>query len=351
MDGYVAFPSEPPVASGRLVFAGEAIVDVAMRVPAFPVPGRDVLGVSSQITVGGGFNVMAAAARQGMPVLYAGGHGTGPWGDLVRKALTAEGIAILTDPDPDRDTGFAVGLTLASAGEPSGTGGGVDDSAAEGRERAYATQLGAESAHHTSAWDLGPDGAVGPDDVVYISGYGLLAPDSGAAVAAWAAALPPGPLLFLDPGPLAGQIPAARLDPVLSRCDWLSCNAAEAMALSGAGDLADAARALLSRTALASRAGGGVIVRTGPGGCVLARHAEAGTPSLVTSIPAPAVDALDTTGAGDAHAGVFLASLTGGLSPADSARRANAAAALAATRRGPATCPARAELDTWISRF
>ena len=73
----------------RLVFAGEAIVDVLMRVPGLPPRGGDLLATSSQVTVGGGFNVMAAAARQGLPVLYAGGHGTGPWGDLVRAALAA----------------------------------------------------------------------------------------------------------------------------------------------------------------------------------------------------------------------------------------------------------------------
>jgi sugar/nucleoside kinase (ribokinase family) len=68
-------------------------------------------------------------------------------------------------------------------------------------------------------------------------------------------------------------------------------------------------------------------------------------------IPAPAVTAVDTTGAGDAHSGVFLAALADGLPAADAARRANAAAALAVTRPGPATSPARAELDAWLARL
>jgi sugar/nucleoside kinase (ribokinase family) len=70
-------------------------------------------------------------------------------------------------------------------------------------------------------------------------------------------------------------------------------------------------------------------------------------PDAPVHILAPAVHAVDTTGAGDAHAGVFLAALADGLSPADAARRANAAAALAVTRPGPATSPTRAELDAW----
>jgi sugar/nucleoside kinase (ribokinase family) len=66
-------------------------------------------------------------------------------------------------------------------------------------------------------------------------------------------------------------------------------------------------------------------------------------------IPAPTVHAVDTTGAGDGHSGVFLAALADGLPAADAARRANAAAALAVTRPGPATSPTRTELDAWLA--
>src|SRR6185437_8232582 len=104
----------------RLLFAGEAIVDVVMRVPALPPRG--------------GVNVMSAAARQGLPVLYAGGHGTGPWGDVVRAALAAEGIGLLRPPDPDRDTGFDVALVEPDA------------------ERTFVTRLGAEAVPGPGAW-------------------------------------------------------------------------------------------------------------------------------------------------------------------------------------------------------
>ena len=39
-----------------------------MRVPALPPRGGDTLATSCEVTAGGGFNVMAAAARQGLPV-------------------------------------------------------------------------------------------------------------------------------------------------------------------------------------------------------------------------------------------------------------------------------------------
>jgi sugar/nucleoside kinase (ribokinase family) len=305
----------------RLVFAGEAIVDLLMWVPALPERGGDMLAESSSVQVGGGFNIMAAAARQGFPVVYAGGHGTGPWGDRVRAALAAEDITILRPPDPDADTGFDVALVEA------------------GGERTFVTSLGAETLRRARAWD--PVRA-GVGDVVYVSGYGLVAPESGAILGAWAAALPAEVLLFVDPGPLVADIPAAVLGPVLDRCDWWSCNQREAALLTGADDPAEAARRLAGRTGRV-----GVIVRAGSSGCVLAMASPDG-PAL-RLIPAPVVVAIDTTGAGDAHAGVFLAGLAAGLPPDDAASRANAAAAMAVTRAGPAESPSRAELDAFLA--
>jgi sugar/nucleoside kinase (ribokinase family) len=307
----------------RLVFAGEAIVDLLMWVPALPERGGDMLAESAAIEVGGGFNIMAAAVRQGLPVVYAGGHGTGPWGDRVRVALAGEGIRLLRTPDPDQDTGFDVALVEA------------------GGERTFVTTLGAESLREPGAWDLV---RVRPGDAVYVSGYGLVPPESGQVLGAWAASLPPGVLLFTDPGPLVADIPAPVLDPVLARCDWWSCNQREAALLTGGSDPAEAARRLVRRTGQAD-----VIVRAGPAGCVVATRVAPRAGGLSLSlIPAPAVTAVDTTGAGDAHSGVFLAGLAAGLTVGDAARRANAAAALTVTRAGAATSPSRAELDRFL---
>jgi sugar/nucleoside kinase (ribokinase family) len=305
----------------RLVFAGEAIVDLLMWVPALPERGGDMLAESAAIEVGGGFNIMAAAIRQGLPVVYAGGHGTGPWGDKVRAALAGEGIGLLRPPDPGADTGFDVALVEA------------------GGERTFVTALGAESLREPGAWDLVQ---VRAGDAVYVSGYGLVPLESGPVLGAWAAGLPPEVLLFVDPGPLVADIPAAVLDPVLARCDWWSCNQREAALLTGSSDPAEAARRLVRRAGRAD-----VIVRAGPDGCVLATRVP-GPAADLCYLPAPAVTAVDTTGAGDAHSGVFLAGLAAGLTAGDAARRANAAAALAVTRAGAATSPSRAELDRFL---
>ena len=205
--------SDPHPGPRRLVFAGEAIVDVVMRVPALPERGGDILATSSEVTVGGGFNVMAAAARQGLPVLYAGGHGTGPWGDLVRAALAAEGIGLLRPPDPDRDTGFDVALVEPDA------------------ERTFVTHLGAEAVAGPGAGTRCPAGRATPSTCP-ATAWSRRSPARSSATGRRRCRR--ASLLFVDPGPLVAQIPAAVLDPVLARCDWLSCNQREAALLTGA---------------------------------------------------------------------------------------------------------------------
>ena len=82
-----------------------------------------------------------------------------------------------------------------------------------------------------------------------------------------------------------------------------------------------------------------VVVRDGANGCWV--NADL--------VPGFNVKAVVSNGAGDAHAGVFIAGLANGLTPIQAARRANAAAALAVTRWGPATSPGTAEVDALLA--
>jgi sugar/nucleoside kinase (ribokinase family) len=86
-----------------------------------------------------------------------------------------------------------------------------------------------------------------------------------------------------------------------------------------------------------------LVVRDGPNGCWVGRAGQ------IEHVPGFKVQAVDSNGAGDAHAGVFIAGLADGLKPAEAARRANAAAALAVTRWGPATSPGTAEVDALLT--
>ena len=287
----------------RLISVGSVVIDVVAAVPFLPARGGDVFASDISMSAGGGFNAMAAAARQGLSVLYAGAHGTGPLGDLARRSLADEGIEVLLPPRPDRDTGLVVGLV---------DGGG---------ERTFVSGRGAETTlADADLHDLYPSAG----DVVLVSGYGLLQPE---APVSWIRALPDEVLVVLDPGPLASAADLAR---VRERVDWISANAAEATVLTGRADPIAAASALVGRV--------GAVVRTGADGCVVA------CPDAVR-VPGFAVAAIDTNGAGDTYTGVFIAGLARGSAPEIAARRANAAAALAVTRRGPATSPTRREVE------
>jgi sugar/nucleoside kinase (ribokinase family) len=290
-----------PQAEPRLVHVGNVIVDVVMYVPRLPVLGGDVLASQSEITAGGGLNVLVAARRQGLSAAYGGLLGTGPFGDLCRAALV--GIDVLQVPVAGQDTGFTVALVDAAG------------------ERTFATSPGAEACLGVA--DLAAL-EIRPADIVYVSGYGLVYPRNGPALADWLSTLDSAVTVLVDPGPLVADIPSSVLDVAVARADWWSCSA---------------------REALPGRVGrAGVVVRTGAGGCVVTEPGR----SPVT-VPAFPVTVVDTNGAGDAHVGAFAAALAAGLDPLAAARRANAAAALAVTRRGPAVAPTAIEVDELLA--
>jgi sugar/nucleoside kinase (ribokinase family) len=250
-----------PLASGpRLISVGNAIIDVPARVPALPERGGDVLAHSSGLSVGGsGFNVLVAAARQGVAVRFGGAHGTGPFGELVRAALQREGIGVLIPPVPDVDTGFDVALTDA------------------GGERTFITAVGAEA--QLTADRLAAVTVV-PGDLVHVSGYALLHEPSREAIAGWLERLPPDCVVLVDPGPLWRGIPAPVLAVVRRRASWWSCNLDEAAASTGlvsAGLVSaepvsaglGAARRLAAESRAEGGAGMGVVVRLGADGCVI----------------------------------------------------------------------------------
>ncbi|MBE8520524.1 sugar kinase [Amycolatopsis sp. H6(2020)] len=286
--------------TGRLVHTGQVVVDLVMAVPALPPPGGDVLASSANLLPGGGFNVMAAAARSGARVLYAGSHGIGGFGDLVRSALAAEGVELAHEPMSEVDTGIVVVLVDAAG------------------ERTFATGTGAEGRLCAELLDR-----VTPknDDVVYVSGYSWLHEINRAALVEWLPRLPGSKILF-DPGPLITDIDSGGLHDLLSTIDILSCTAREAEVL---GELPPVA-----------------VVREGAKGCRVHENGR------ITDVPGFPVDVVDTTGAGDTHCGVLAAELLRGSTVLDAAVRANAAAALSVTRSGPATAPGREEIDQLV---
>ncbi|WP_331716002.1 carbohydrate kinase family protein [Tessaracoccus coleopterorum] len=83
-----------------------------------------------------------------------------------------------------------------------------------------------------------------------------------------------------------------------------------------------------------------IVARLGAEGAVLHRRGSA-----PLRVPGHPVDVVDSTGAGDAHAGALLAMLAEGLGMEEALRRANIAAALAVAVEGSAAGPTRERLD------
>lgn len=326
----------------RLVLVGSVIADLMMTVPALPERGGDVLAGPARVQAGGGYNVLAAASRLGLACALAGRVGGGGLGDLVAAALRAEGVELLLPRSAaaEGDTGLCVGFIEPDA------------------ERTFVTSAGVESCLDD---ELLAGVVVGAEDAVYVSGYDLCYPVTGPAVVGWLDGMAVRPsMVFFDPGPLAAQIPARVLDGMLRHTSVLSVNARE-LGLLG-GDPAGVLARCRGDAVLLSRDGArGCTVwwRDGDaeasrGGAALREEAD---PVRSLLVPAFAVSAVDSTGAGDAHAGAFIAALTpSSLGSADrlgpivaAVRTANAAAAYAVSVIGSATGPTRAQLDQLLA--
>jgi ribokinase len=137
-----------------------------------------------------------------------------------------------------------------------------------------------------------------------------------------------------NPAPARAELP----EELYRLSDVLCPNEPETELLVGrpiAGDEEAAARELLDRGA------GAVILTLGERGCLVVTRDEA------RHVPVERVDAVDTTGAGDAFVGSLAYLLAQGRPLADAAERASAIAAVSVRGRGTQTSfPAAADLPT-----
>jgi ribokinase len=267
---------------------GSINVDLVVTGAALPRPGETVAGGTFERHGGGkSANQAVAAARRGARVRMVGAVGDDELGAEALALLEAEGIDI---------SGIA-----RLEGSPTGVALIVVDAAGENQ---IAVASGANAELDAAAVERGLRGAA--QGVVLL---GLEVPDAPVLAGARAARAA-GLGVVLNPAP-ARELPGELLD--LS--PLLTPNRDEAHALAGGDDAEAAARALAART------GAPVVVTLGADG-VLVLDGVA-----LERIPAPRVDAVDTTGAGDAFNGALACELAGGARLLDAARSAVAVAA------------------------
>lgn len=300
---------------GGLLQLSGVVVDFVHHVDHLPAAGEEVEAAVFQMTSGGGFNAMAAARRMGVNVTYGGVLGNGPLAEMASAGLDSEGIALSTARRAGIDQGSCAVI--------------VDRTG----ERSFITHHGAE--REVDLAHLGSLCATS-HDFALLTGYSFHKPQSAAAFLSWLPELARPPLLFFDPGPVVADIDRGTLEKVMAQADWVSANAQEARVLTGESDPGRAASILAAERQ-------GAMVRRGAEGCWLS-HA-----GRDTHVPGFSVQTIDTNGAGDAHDGVFIASMIRGFAAADAAMIANAAAALSTTRIGPATSPDATETRRFLA--
>lgn len=303
----------------QVLHLAQVVVDLTMRIDHLPERGGDIFATDNGISAGGGYNVLYAVRQVGAPAAYMGGIGTGPMADVARRALAAIDVPAEGAVLPDVDTGYSVAMT-----EPDG-------------ERTFVSTRGAETMVPVDSYER-IDLIEG--DVVYLCGYSFSHASNREAIARFARRNTGwGGTVVFDVSPMIGDIPDECLETVgLLRPVW-SMNEREgsilALRLGLERDRANGTHADRDRcAALARRLSSPVVLRVGADG---AWYATPG--GSVEHIPAYKVDAVDTNGAGDAHAGALCGALLLGYPMHEALRLANCAGALSTTRRGPATCP------------
>jgi len=296
----------------RLVVLGSANVDLMLAVPQLPRPGETVAGEHFTTAPGGkGANQAVAAARLGADVHFVACLGDDAFGRMLLEALRASAVG--TD-----------GVRLVD-GSATGVAMILVDAAAE---NCIALAPGANAAL-SSADVIRLQPTIAGASLLVCQLESPLATVRAAIEAAHAAAVP----VLLNPAP------ARELDPSLLRLvRFLVPNESEASALTGIG-VVDAASAERAAGALLERGVQTVLMTRGAQGVLIAERGR------FEHLPAPRVDAVDTTGAGDTFVGAFAAHWIGSGELCSAVEFAQRAAAFSVTGRGAqASMPTLAQL-------
>jgi ribokinase len=289
---------------GAVAIVGAINVDLVVAAASLPGPGETVLGDRLRRCGGGkGANAAVAAARAGAQARLIGAVGADPDGAAQRAELAAAGVdvqdvAVL----PDAGTGTALIVT-----DPAG-------------ENQIAVAAGANqqlpAGHVRAALDRRR-----PEVLLISAEVGI--PAITEAVW-WSAAA--GVRCLLNPAPARPE-----LAELIGLAPILTPNQGELAALVGMMTVTGRPPAAVEDLAgmLAARSGAAVIVTLGAAGALI-RQPD----GTILTIPAPAVRAVDTTGAGDVFNGVLAARLAAGAGLAVAVRAAVEAASSSVTMPG-----------------
>ncbi len=298
---------------------GATCVDVVIYLDRLPAREGHCRVLSQLMSLGGcAYNVANILRQSGAPFKFITPVGSGLYGDFVRKELEREGFS--TDILIPQENGCCYCLV-----EPDG-------------ERSFIPFHGGEYTFDES-WVSGLD--ISDYGYIYIGGIELNEP-TGGNIAAWlektiapaehegdgiptadTSGSDAAPQILFAVSPHIGELPPALVNRVCALHPILHMSEAESFVMSGSDNVSDAALLLRERT------GNAVIITLGDKGALCLE--KEGDPYIV---PVKAREALDTTGAGDAHAGALLSALSRGASLSEAVSFANDAASAVVTFKG-----------------
>ncbi|MFG2620076.1 carbohydrate kinase family protein [Streptomyces sp. NPDC048507] len=304
----VAGIPEAPEAPGALVVVGDVVTDVVAVHTEPLAPATDTAARIRTLPGGAGANAACWAARSGaaeVRLLARVGAESARWHE---RALVDAGVRPRLVVDPVEPTGTVVALV------------------GEDAERTFLTDSGASLRLCPADWAPALlDGAAH----LHLSGYLFFAESSRElALVALRAARTRGVPVSVDPAS-AGFLTvlgAGRFLAAVAGAGVLLPNEDEARVLTGLPDPVASAAELSRRVPL-------VVVTRGTGGALVAEGGR-----VTAEVPARPADAVDTTGAGDAFTGGFLAARLAGADPAGAAAAGCGAAARAVSRLGARPC-------------
>jgi sugar/nucleoside kinase (ribokinase family) len=283
-----------------IMVVGDIAVDIVSMLKMPLARGSDAAAEISVMPGGSGANVAVWLARLGHRATFFGRIGDDMFGGWLHDDLVAEGVTPTLVVDGARRTGVIQVLV-----EPDG-------------ERTMAPDRGANA-----VWspDEVSETLIAGADLLHVVGYVLLdrASQPG-ALAAMAYARKHGVPVSLDPSshaPLLSLGAGAFWD-LVGQVDLLLPNRHEARALSGSREPEDALLTL-------HRHAGAVVIKLDQEGCIVSEG------DRVERIPAPAVQVVNATGAGDAFDAGFLAAWRSGEGLRAACRAAVSLGAFAAT--------------------
>jgi ribokinase len=283
-----------------VLVAGAINTDLVARVAKAPEAGETVTGSSFAIFGGGkGANQAIATARSGAPTAMLGALGNDDFGRARRADLDVEGIDI---GSVARSETASSGVALITVEEESGQnriayvpGATLTIRPAQARHAVKRLQ----PAVVLTTLEPVPETI----DALIEASHAI-----GATVVLNASPEPRGARQFLD------------------RLDVLVVNETEAEDL--LGDAVTAATGESAASALSDLGPTTVVITLGAAGAVIAHDGQ------TRALPAPKVEVVDTTGAGDAFSGAFAAELARGADPFTAARTGVVAGSLATTVSG-----------------